>query len=82
MDTISTRKSSDYLRNVRRDLHAAGIPFTVHWGKLETWLTANRLRGIYGDALDRWIAARHEVLENADVARVFTNKFMTRLGLA
>jgi len=82
LDTIASPKASEFLRKVRQNLHAAGIPFTVHWGKLDRFMTAARYRTAYGDALTRWKAARSALLENPDVETVFTNAFMTKLGLA
>lgn len=82
IDTISTAKALKYLNVVRNRLEQAGIPFTLHWGKLESYLTPKRLRNMYGDALDRWISSRKTLLENEDVQKIFTNDFMTRLGLA
>ncbi len=81
LDTIRTDDSETYLRRVRENLEAAGIPFTCHWGKLETYLTPARVRAMYGPALDRWVEVRRDLLENEDVRRVFTNDFMRRLGL-
>ena len=82
IDTISTPKSREYLNLFRRNLEQAGIPFALHWGKLESFLTPARLRAIYGDDLDRWLQSRETLLENAAVRKVFTNAFMARLGLA
>ncbi len=81
IDTISTGKSREFLNLVRRKLGQAGIPFTLHWGKLESYLTPTRVRNMYGDAVDRWLTCRKTLLENEDVQKVFTNKFMTRLEL-
>ncbi len=81
LDTIYTPKSAKYLADVRGALDGAGIPFTVHWGKLDSYLTASRLRRIYGDDLERWLKSRRELLESDEVCDVFTNTFMRRLGL-
>lgn len=82
LDTIRTNNSVAYLERVRRGMHEAGIPFTVHWGKLLTFLTPARLRAAYGDRLDRWLAARDCLLETDAVKRVFTNDLMRQYGLA
>ncbi len=81
LDTIRTKKSEAYLKKVRQNLHAAGIPFTVHWGKMESWLTPARVRAIYADALTKWKASRDELMQDDASKAVFTNDFMRRLGL-
>ncbi len=82
LDTIGSPKAGVFLRRVRENLHAAAIPFTVHWGKLDSFMTPARIRAAYGDRLTRWKVARSTLLENADVQQVFTNKFMEKLGLS
>jgi len=64
------------------DLDAAGVPFTLHWGKYNTFWTPARLRAHFGGAVDRWIAGREALLESAAARQVFTNPFMVGLGLA
>ena len=81
IDTVSTPKSREYLNLVRRKLEQNGIPFTVHWGKLESYLTPNRLKNMYGDKIDRWLVCRKTLLENENVRKIFTNDFMRRLEL-
>ncbi len=82
VDTINTPKSREFLNLVRRNLEQAGIPFTLHWGKIESFLTPTRLQNIYGGDLTRWRQSRDKLLENDDVKKLFTNDFMTRVGLA
>jgi hypothetical protein len=83
MDSVNTVKTRAYFEQVYADLEAAGIPFTLHWGKFNTYWTAPRLRAHYGAAaVDQWIASRETLLESPAVRQVFTNPFMTGLGLA
>ncbi len=82
IDTINTPESRRLLNQVRKNFAAADIPFTVHWGKIESFLTARRLEKIYEGNLQAWLRSREHLLENAETQRVFTNAFMTRLGLA
>jgi hypothetical protein len=81
LDTIGTPKASAFLRKVRENLNAADIPFTTHWGKLDTFMTPARLRAAYGDALATWKTCRASLLENDAVATAFTNAFMRKFEL-
>ena len=83
IDAINTPGTRKYLQTVWANLDAAGIPFTLHWGKFNSFLTPARVRKMYGDAaVDRWIASRNGLLESPEVAKVFANPFITRLQLA
>jgi hypothetical protein len=81
LDTIYTPQSGQYLADVRQAFDQAGIPFTVHWGKIEAALSPARLRNIYGADLERWLKSRRALLENDQVCRVFTNDYMRRFQL-
>ena len=83
IDSVNTPKTRAYFEQVWADLDAAGIPFTLHWGKFNSFLTAARVRDRYGAAaVDQWIASRETLLETPAVRQVFSNAFMTNLGLA
>ena len=83
IDGLNLPSIRSYLEKVWEKLDAAGIPFTMHWGKFNTHLNPARVRQRYGDAtVDQWIGAREALLENAEVRKVFTNDFLSNLGLA
>lgn len=83
IDGLNLPSVQGYLKKVWEKLDAAGIPFTLHWGKFNTHLTPAGVRDRYGDAaVDQWIGAREALLENAEVRNVFANDFITNLGLA
>jgi hypothetical protein len=83
IDAINTPGTRRYLQRVWADLDAAGIPFTLHWGKFNAHLTPARVRRMYGsDVVDQWIASRNALLQSPEVGRVFANPFITRLQLA
>lgn len=82
MDSVNTEKTRGYFEQVWADLDAAGIPFTLHWGKYNTFWTPARLRARFGNAVDQWIASRETLLESPAVRQIFTNPFMVGLGLA
>jgi hypothetical protein len=82
MDGVNSPESRDFFNKVWNDLEAAGIPFTLHWGKYNAFLTPARVRNQYGAAIDQWLDSRKKLLENPAVRQVFNNGFTTALGLA
>jgi hypothetical protein len=83
LDAVNTPETRAFYNRVWHDLDAAGIPFTLHWGKYNSFLTPERVRNRYGDAaVNQWIASRKTLLESAAVRQAFTNAFMADLGLA
>lgn len=83
MDAVNTPETRSYFNRVWNDLDAAGIPFTLHWGKYSSFLTPERVRERYGDStVTQWLASRAALLESEAVRRIFNNDFTTRLGLA
>ncbi|MEO5654458.1 MAG: FAD-binding protein [Nitrosospira sp.] len=83
MDAVSTPETRAFYNKVWEALDAAGIPFTLHWGKYNTFLTPDRVRNRYGDAaVDHWLASRETLLESAAVRKIFNNDFTVSVGLA
>ena len=82
IDGLYTPKSQEYVRTVWGNLEQAGIPFTMHWGKINSFMTKARVKNMYGENVDKWIASRESLLESPEVRNVFTNGFMKPLGLA
>jgi hypothetical protein len=82
LDAVNGTETQKYIKSVWKALNAANIPFTLHWGKYNTYLTPLRVRTMYGDgAVDQWRASRANLLESADVSRVFDNAFIIGAGL-
>ena len=82
MDAVNTAQTRAYFERVWDALDAAGVPFTLHWGKYNTFLTPERVRNRYGDAtVDQWLASRKTLLPDPQVRRIFNNDFMSRVGL-
>lgn len=75
----SARSLHSYKR-VTAALDAAGIPFARHWAKTNG-LDAARVRADYGAAYDRWRAAQHMLMPDAQDRAVFHNAELARLGL-
>lgn len=81
VDGVNTKKTREYAELVWKNLEQAGIPFTMHWGKINSYLTKARVKHMYGDNVTQWIASR-EALLNPAARKVFTNDFLKRVGLA
>lgn len=63
-------------------LEEHNIPCTIHWGKLNDPLTAERVKRMYGETkLNDWKRAREGVLPKMEQRAVFNNDFMTQCGL-
>lgn len=82
IDGLNTPKTQEYAGLVWSKLEQAGIPFTMHWGKFNAFLTRDRLDRMYGKHVQDWIASREALLESPAVRRVFTNEFLSSVGLA
>ena len=83
LDAVNTPETRAFYNRVWNDLDAAGIPFTLHWGKYNSFLTPDRVRNRYGDAaVDQWITSRDTLMESAAVRQIFNNAFTAGLGLA
>ena len=81
LDGIQSTMNLDFLQRFWDQLEAAGIAYTLHWGKINFNLTPSRLRRMYGDAaVDSWMQARARLLDGPTRA-VFTNHFMEDCGL-
>ncbi|AUD05756.1 FAD-binding protein [Spirosoma pollinicola] len=81
LDGIFSNRTITFCEALWDTLETESIPFTFHWGKILK-LTKDRLRMMYSDTnVDRWIAARNKLMQDADCMRVFTNDMMTELGL-
>jgi len=81
IDAINTPKTREYANAVWTNLEQAGIPFTMHWGKFNWFLTPARVQRMYGENVQKWIASR-EALLSPEVRSVFTNDFLRSVGLA
>ena len=82
LDAVNVPETRDYVKAVWKGLADAGINFTLHWGKFNTYLTGARVVSMYGkDAVDQWKASRAALMESIDVSRVFDNAFIKNAGL-
>ncbi|MCI0484790.1 MAG: FAD-linked oxidase, partial [candidate division NC10 bacterium] len=82
IDAPDTPQMREYANRLWTNLEQADIPFTMHWGKFNWFLTPERVRSMYGQQnVEKWIASRKALL-SPEVRSVFTNDFMTSVGLA
>ena len=61
-------------------LETANLPFTCHWGQTHG-LNEARLRKYFGPNVDRWKAARDQLLPSAEAQRVFQSAILGEVGL-
>ncbi len=81
IDAPNTPKVREYANAVWTRLEQAGIPFTMHWGKFNWFLTPARVQSMYGENVQEWIRSRKTLL-SPEVRSVFTNDFLRSVGLA
>jgi len=78
-DSFEAQSTWNFYQAIWSELELARIPYTFHWGKVNN-LHPERLRRMYGQKLDDWIAARSRLL-SSEMLAVFTNSFMKETGL-
>ena len=82
VDALNSPKAREFAQRLWTRLEDADIPFTMHWGKFNSFLNKTRVREMYGDNVDKWIASREALMESPKVRQVFTNAFLKSVGLA
>ena len=84
LDGINSQDMQDYVSLVWERVDQEGIPFTMHWGKFNSFnnfaLNSARVKNMYGANRDRWIESREDLLK-PEARKVFTNDFLRRVGL-
>lgn len=80
LDGVDSAMARAFYQSICNRLEELSIPYTLHWGKINSNLTAARIKTMYGANLDKWINVRHELLD-LSVRKVFNNEFMARCGL-
>ncbi|MGA0557419.1 FAD-linked oxidase [Larkinella sp. VNQ87] len=81
LDGADTKSNHEFVRLLAETVEAQEIPYAVHWGKITTMLTPERVRKMYGDqAVDRWLRHRAQLLSEP-VRKVFMNGFLETCGL-
>ncbi len=81
MDGVDAAITRRFFEAVWLRLEAIGVPYTLHWGKINFILNEQRVRRMYGDAaVNNWLRCRAALLDPA-TQKVFTNDFMIQCGL-
>jgi len=82
LDAPNSSKTQQVLKKVWKALDDAGIPYTMHWGKMNN-LDPARVIGAYGQPrVDAWLAARRTLLPTPALRATFANEFLRTVGLA
>ncbi|MOA38620.1 hypothetical protein D3C78_1603250 [compost metagenome] len=81
LDGVDAPGSRDFFKKVWQRLEELGIPYTLHWGKINFLLSPERVRKMYGNEnVDKWLASRNALL-TPECRKVFNNKFLEQCGL-
>jgi hypothetical protein len=72
---------TEFSRRMIEVLKAAGIPFTIHWGKNSDWEFPGLIEHMYGEKAVAWRTYRSTLLSPV-MSKVFSNDFLERTGLA
>lgn len=80
-DALSTSGTTAALAAFWKDLDAANVPYTLHWGQ-KLRQDAAWVRKAYGPALDDWLAQRRSWLPDAPSRRLFSSDLLDTLGLS
>lgn len=81
MDGLDSDANHDVFAKVIHRLEYRQIPYTLHWGKLNNPINADRVVKMYGaDKVKQWKISR-ETLLTPETRAVFTNRFMIHCGL-
>ncbi|HEY7611827.1 MAG TPA: FAD-binding protein [Gemmatimonadales bacterium] len=81
LDGVNLPAMGELLVDASSALEAAGVPFTLHWGKWIGYLTRDRVERFYGERVVRWRAARARLLPDAQLADTFANEVFSNLLL-
>ncbi|QFT76039.1 FAD-binding protein [Erythrobacter sp. THAF29] len=81
IDGIYNDDSVDFFDAIPAKMASKGITFTQHWGKTNAY-DAARVRSAYGNAnVNKWIAARQQLIPDPANRALFENALIRRCGL-
>jgi len=81
LDGVDANVNHKFARRVAERLEADGIPYTLHWGKINRLLNSQRILHMYGaENVENWKKQRSQIMSQ-DVQEAFNNEFMERCGL-
>ncbi len=67
LDGVQSSRTYSFYNAVWDALEAEGIPYTFHWGKMNS-LTPARVERMYGDSLRRFLAVRSRIISGPTIA--------------
>ncbi|GEO06808.1 hypothetical protein AAE02nite_44720 [Adhaeribacter aerolatus] len=81
LDGADAKLNHQFTEAFARQLETENIKYSVHWGKINNFLTRERVRKIYGEAaIQSWLQCRRRLLNDKTWA-VFNNQFLELCGL-
>jgi hypothetical protein len=80
IDGIDSNATQSLFKLVAQRFSEAGMPYTMHWGKTNQ-LTKARVRAAFGGNVDRWNAARRQLLPDQAERNAFSSDFIDAVGL-
>jgi hypothetical protein len=82
LDAPNSSQTQKVYKRIWKAFDTAGIPYTMHWGKMNAMTAAQVVRD-YGQArVDSWKAVRRALLPTAALRKTFASAVLTRVGLA
>jgi len=79
LDGLQSKSTEAYLKLIHKALDKSGVPYAIHWGKVNN-MDAAMVDRMYGSAKKTWIAQRNKLL-SPEAKKVFSNAFTEKLGL-
>ncbi len=79
LDGVQSKGTLKFYDAVWAEMDKLGIPYTFHWGKMNT-LTAAKIKGMYGASLDDFLAQRAKYVDAATL-RIFNNDTLNQWGI-
>lgn len=81
LDGAETQVNHQFTDRFARMLEERQIPYTIHWGKINTILNKERVRYMHGEGqVGKWISHRCRLLSD-EAREVFNNEFLQLCGL-
>ncbi len=79
LDGVHSKGTLRFYDAVWAEMDKLGIPYTFHWGKMNT-LTAAKIKTMYGSSLDSFLAQRAKYVDAATL-RILNNDTLNQWGI-
>lgn len=81
LDGVDAAINHQFFKMLLDQMQQEGIPYTVHWGKVNRLLDKDRVQYMYGpERIEAWKKQRSRVMTR-EVQQLFNNEFMQQCGL-